>query len=211
MRVMRMTYTARGTAIRLPFGEGTAGGADGACTAGGTCAGATIDQTALHVIVARAARGVGVRTRGVRMMRMVRMVVVRVRMMRMVRMVVVRRIAASIRVGTTCADATRRAAILHLTPSPQMTTAVVVHPILFDVLRPSAPAAVFPSVSVKWSSWVGIGLELAGADEVKDGAAMARGRGRIRRRRRWWWRVVDVRRVRMVAVRREAVRSVAVR
>ena len=76
MRVMRMTYTARGTAIRLPFGVRTADGADGACTAGITCAGATIDQTALHVIVARAARGVGVRTRGVRMMG-VRIVAVR--------------------------------------------------------------------------------------------------------------------------------------
>ena len=128
------------------------------------------------------------------------------------RIVVVRRIAASIRVGTTCADATRRAAILHLTPSPQLTTALVVHPRLIDVLRPSAPATVFPSVSVKWSSWVGIGLELAAADQINVGAAIARGRGRIRRRRRWWWRVVDVRRVRMVAVRREAVRSgVAVR
>ena len=202
-----MTYTARGTAIRPPFNEGTAGGANGACTAGGTCAGATIDQTALHVIVAGAARVVVVRTRGVRMVRMVRMVPVWI-------MSVLRRrsIAASIRVGTTCADATRRAAILHLTPSPQLTTAVVVHPRLFDVLRPSAPATVFPSVSVKWSSRVGIGLELAAADDVIVGAAIARVRGRIRRRRRWWWRVVDVRRVRMVAVRREAVRSgVAVR
>ena len=98
---------------------------------------------------------------------------------------------------------------MHLTPSPQLTTAVVVHQRLFDVLQPSAPATVFLSVSVKWSSWKGIGLELAAADEVIVGAAIARGRGRIRRRRRWWcWRVVDERRVRMVGVRRVRMKGV---